>query len=241
MENHYIHEFVEYYKKLGVKNIYIYDNNDKDGENFSDVINDYISSGYVKIIDYRGKKSTPKFNLQTAAYRDFYRNYAKNYDWLIIIDVDELSLKKEGRWPWPREKLARLVDALQKQQVRLIGFDVVFSEAELNPVSQVLASGQLSEATATELQPLVAQLDGDSQFAKVISKNTKECIQSGIVYGQAFMISEFARRMERELGYELDRVLTGGFSSVIKDQVVCYHYEPNIVLEGLYEIYKLNK
>jgi type III pantothenate kinase len=76
---------------------------------------------------------------------------------------------------------------------------------------------------------------------KVISKNTKECIQSGIVYGQAFMISEFARRMERELGYELDRVLTGGFSSVIKDQVVCYHYEPNIVLEGLYEIYKLNK
>src|SRR5574344_57462 len=76
---------------------------------------------------------------------------------------------------------------------------------------------------------------------KVISKNTKECIQSGIVYGQAFMISEFARRMERELGYELDRVLTGGFSSVIKDQVVCYHYEPNIVLEGLYEIYKQNK
>ena len=97
MENHYIREFVEYYKKLGVKNIYIYDNNDKDGENFSDTINDYISSGYVKIIDYRGKKSTPKFNLQTAAYRDFYRNYAKNYDWLIIIDVDELICIEDGK------------------------------------------------------------------------------------------------------------------------------------------------
>ncbi len=91
---------------------------------------------------------------------------------IVIVDVDELSLKKEGRWPWPRAKLAHLVDALQKQQVRLIGFDVVFSEQEINPVSQVLASGQLSAVTATELQPLVAQLDGDSQFAKVISKNT---------------------------------------------------------------------
>jgi pantothenate kinase, type III len=74
----------------------------------------------------------------------------------------------------------------------------------------------------------------------VICKNTKECIQSGIVYGQAFMISEFARRMEKELGYTLDRVLTGGFSEFINDQVVCYHYEPNLVLDGLYQVYKNN-
>lgn len=91
---------------------------------------------------------------------------------IVIIDVDELSLKKEGRWPWSRAKLAALVQALQKQQVRLIGFDVVFSEEELNPVSQVLASGQLSASASAELQPLVSQLDGDSQFTKVISQNT---------------------------------------------------------------------
>lgn len=104
-------------------------------------------------------------------FRAFLPQRADNVP-IVIIDVDEISLKKEGRWPWPREKLAHLVEALQKQQVRLIGFDVVFSEAELNPVSQVIASGKLSEATATELQPLVAQLDGDTQFAKVISRNT---------------------------------------------------------------------
>lgn len=75
----------------------------------------------------------------------------------------------------------------------------------------------------------------------IISKNTKECIQSGIVYGQAFMVSEFARRMEKELGYELNRVLTGGSSFVIKDQIVCFEYEPNLTLDGLYEIYKMNR
>ena len=25
---------------------------------------------------------------------------------IVIVDVDELSLKKEGRWPWSRDKLA---------------------------------------------------------------------------------------------------------------------------------------
>ena len=57
----------------------------------------------------------------------------------VIVDVDERSLKEEGRWPWSREKLAALVVALQHQQVKLIGFDVVFSEEERNAVQQVLA------------------------------------------------------------------------------------------------------
>ena len=76
---------------------------------------------------------------------------------------------------------------------------------------------------------------------KIIGKNTKDSIQSGIVYGQAYMISEFARRMEQELGYKLERVLTGGFSKEIKDRVVCFHDEENLVLDGLYKIYHLNE
>ncbi|MFZ2407800.1 MAG: CHASE2 domain-containing protein, partial [Methylobacter sp.] len=29
---------------------------------------------------------------------------------IVIIDIDEESLAKEGRWPWRRDKLAYLVD-----------------------------------------------------------------------------------------------------------------------------------
>ncbi len=74
----------------------------------------------------------------------------------------------------------------------------------------------------------------------VCGSNTKDAIQSGIVFGQAYMVSEFARRMERELGYELNRVVTGGFSKIVKDSIVCFAYEQNLVLDGLYEIYCLN-
>ena len=75
---------------------------------------------------------------------------------------------------------------------------------------------------------------------KIVGKNTTDSIQSGIVYGQAYMISEFARRIEKEIGYEVKRVLTGGFSSIVKDEVVCFNYEPTLVLDGLYEIYLMN-
>lgn len=76
---------------------------------------------------------------------------------------------------------------------------------------------------------------------KIIGKNTRTSIQSGVIFGQAFMVSEFARRMEKELGYELTRVLTGGFSPYIKEQIVCFNYEENLTLDGLLEIYNINR
>lgn len=75
----------------------------------------------------------------------------------------------------------------------------------------------------------------------IISKNTKDSIQSGIVYGQSFMIEEFANRMEEELGYRLNRILTGGFSKIIKDTLPNFTYEENLTLIGLNHIYKINR
>ena len=86
-ENLYVREFVEYYKKIGYNNIFIYDNNDKNGEHFEEVINDYIESGFVKIIDFRerNKIGNPQFD----AYRDCYSKNNKLYDWLSFYDMDE--------------------------------------------------------------------------------------------------------------------------------------------------------
>lgn len=42
--------------------------------------------------------------------------------------IDERSLDAEGRWPWPRTKVAALVDALSREGARVIAFDVAFAE-----------------------------------------------------------------------------------------------------------------
>lgn len=88
MENHYIKEWVEYYFRLGCKKIFIYDNNDINGERLDDVINKYISHKFVEIINYRGK-IYQGISLQTLAFLDCYINKVNDFDYLGLFDVDE--------------------------------------------------------------------------------------------------------------------------------------------------------
>ena len=50
---------------------------------------------------------------------------------IVIVDIDEKSLKEQGRWPWPRDVLATLMDQLfDSYQINTLGFDVVFAEKD---------------------------------------------------------------------------------------------------------------
>ena len=41
-QNLYIKEFIEFYQRIGVNKIFLYDNNDENGEKFNDLVKDYI-------------------------------------------------------------------------------------------------------------------------------------------------------------------------------------------------------
>ncbi len=69
--------------------IFIYDNNDLNGESFEDIIRDYIKNKNVEIINYRGKKT-----MQVNMMRDCYKKNNKKYDWFIMYDMDEFIFLK---------------------------------------------------------------------------------------------------------------------------------------------------
>ena len=54
-ENRYIKEFINYYKKIKINKIFLYDNNDLNGEYFEDILSKYINNNFVEIVNYRGK------------------------------------------------------------------------------------------------------------------------------------------------------------------------------------------
>lgn len=83
-ENLYAREYVQHYINKGVDKIFIYDNNDKNGENFETVLYDFIYKGFVEIINFRGVLSP-----QIKAYRNCYKKNYKNYDFLLFYDMDE--------------------------------------------------------------------------------------------------------------------------------------------------------
>lgn len=58
---------------------------------------------------------------------------------IVIVDIDEKSLVKEGRWPWGRDKVATLVDKLfDHYEVSVVGFDILFAEEDNSSGLKVL-------------------------------------------------------------------------------------------------------
>ncbi len=90
---------------------------------------------------------------------------------IVIVDIDETSLQQEGQWPWPRQRLAQLVDTLfAHYHIQLLAFDIVFAEAGRDSAAVVLdtlAQGALREDAAfqREWARLRPTLAGDAQFA----------------------------------------------------------------------------
>ena len=83
-ENRYIREFVEHYKSYGIDKIYLYDNNDINGERFDDVISEYIKEEFVKIIDWRGVKGTSTYY---SIMDSCYQTNHNQYDWMIFYEI----------------------------------------------------------------------------------------------------------------------------------------------------------
>jgi adenylate cyclase len=97
-------------------------------------------------------------------------------DRIVIIDIDEKSLAEVGRWPWGRNKMATLVDVLfDQQKIALLGFDVVFAEADASSgLARLteLSRNELKDQAgfAERLRQLQPSLDFDGLFAQSLVK-----------------------------------------------------------------------
>jgi adenylate cyclase len=74
---------------------------------------------------------------------------------VTIVDIDDKSLAKLGQWPWPRTRIADMIQNLTQSGAVAIGFDVVFSEPDrLNPDLVADQMRSLDDATRAKLREL---------------------------------------------------------------------------------------
>ncbi len=57
---------------------------------------------------------------------------------VVIVDIDEKSLKELGQWPWNRNKFAQVLYNLSVAGAGVIGLDIVFAEADNSNPTKVL-------------------------------------------------------------------------------------------------------
>lgn len=108
---------------------------------------------------------------------------------IVILDIDEKSLKQEGRWPWGRDKLAVLMDQLfDHYHVAVVGFDVVFAEKDTSSglnVLEEMGRNQFKDMPQFQavLDQIKPQLEYDAMFADKLR-------QRNVVLGYFFSNSD---------------------------------------------------
>jgi len=84
-----------------------------------------------------------------------------------VVDIDEESLARLGQWPWPRTRLAELLQRLDGAGVAAVGFDVLFAEADRTSPAAMSALWQVPAALRNSLAALP---DHDAAFATALAQ-----------------------------------------------------------------------
>jgi adenylate cyclase len=89
----------------------------------------------------------------------------------VIVDIDEKSLNQYGQWPWPRYRIAILVDKLRNLGALSVGLDMLFAEEDRTSIhsirKEILRDFRVDLAFREVPQGL---RDNDQRLAKALSK-----------------------------------------------------------------------
>jgi len=106
---------------------------------------------------------------------------------ITVVAIDAASLDEFGRWPWPRSRVAELVDRLVEAKVSAIGIDLVFSEPESPPeisalqlARRVLAGESSADPEVVramgQLDRSLAQTDTDARLAQALAASERSAL-----------------------------------------------------------------
>jgi adenylate cyclase len=111
---------------------------------------------------------------------------------VVLAVIDEKSIAKEGKWIWPRSKIADLVTKLSSAGAKVIGFDVGFLEPDEKSVVQTVEKieGEVNrlEISDSGLQRYLKHLKDVTDFDRLLADAISDA-ESKVVLGYFFQMS----------------------------------------------------
>lgn len=88
----------------------------------------------------------------------------------VIVDLDEASLREFGQWPWPRYRVARLLDRIDAMGPRAVALDMVFAEPDAGSLATWKGSLERELALPVQVSGVPA---GKADFDAVLGETLK--------------------------------------------------------------------
>jgi len=93
-------------------------------------------------------------------------------DKVVIVDIDEVSLSAVGQWPWPRYRLARLIEKISDQEPKTIGMDIILPEPDRTSLKNISQQFQKDFGLNLKFSGAPPSLiDNDRYLAHIIQKS----------------------------------------------------------------------
>ena len=108
-----------------------------------------------------------------------------------VVAIDERSLQALGRWPWPREKMARLLEEIKSLGAESIGLDIIFPEPSNEELLNVIHSySEIKGLSQQALDSLKEHSQRQKQYhdSDQILAQTFRAHQDSLVAGKMFEI-----------------------------------------------------
>ncbi|MBN2124536.1 MAG: adenylate/guanylate cyclase domain-containing protein, partial [Deltaproteobacteria bacterium] len=162
----------------------------------------FLSTLLVVILFFIGIPILDLVELKTYDLRFISRGQIAHSPAVVMAVIDEKSLDTEGRWPWPRTKIAHLIEALSRDGAKVIGFDIGFLEPDentnlqfINRFDRQIRSLQLRDSQLNAfVEKSKIEADNDLALARAIERSSAR-----VVLGYFFHMSQAG------LDYEIDQ------------------------------------
>jgi adenylate cyclase len=99
---------------------------------------------------------------------------------IVIVDIDQKSQERLGKWPFSRSNFATMLDVLREDGAKVVGFDITFDKPDQTgaPVRALaeklekrkIAGQAIDPKLEAEVKALAAEYDVDKQFGDAIQR-----------------------------------------------------------------------
>jgi serine/threonine-protein kinase len=113
-------------------------------------------------------------------------------DRVAVIAIDDQSIANLGRWPWPRDRQAKMVDILHSGGAKVVGSTVLYPEEERAPgLAHIEALARTYQASGADIPDLASQLDTARRDLDTDATLAASIARAGnVALGMTFIVGE---------------------------------------------------
>jgi adenylate cyclase len=189
----------------------------------------FVSSLVIYCIDFAALPFIHNVDLKMKDGRLLLRGPIKPPSSVVIVAIDNKSVKEIGRWPWSREKIGNLIKGMSEYGVNVAALDMVFSETQNTTSDAALAESIALSGNVVAgyfFRDEIHKIDPEVLAQLQSSKIRQLQIDSGVT---SVPLTEYAN-MDANIALISQGALGHGFFNVVTDTDGLFRRIPLLML-----------